>query len=106
MTRRLALSFPRSRPRFGCQTSHLSVSSGSQPILTMAVFLRVVPDLVIEVISPGDRTVEVLAKVLMWLEAGAALVWVADPVAETITVYSNEAHPRALSNDDILDGGN
>ena len=68
-------------------------------------FLRVVPDLVIEVVSPFDRAVEVLAKVVMWLEAGAAAVWVVDAVAETITVYTSDAQPTVLSNDDVLDGG-
>jgi Uma2 family endonuclease len=60
---------------------------------------------VVEVISPYDRTVEILAKVLVWLKAGAALVWVADPVAETITVYSNDAQSLVLRSEDILDGG-
>lgn len=68
-------------------------------------FLRVIPDLVIEVISPSDRAVEVLAKVVMWLEAGVRAVWVADPVAETITVYTSDAAPRVLRSGDILDGG-
>ena len=68
-------------------------------------FLRVIPDLVVEVISPYDRTVEILAKVLVWLKAGAALVWVANPVAETITVYSNDAQSLVLRSEDILDGG-
>jgi Uma2 family endonuclease len=69
-------------------------------------YLRVVPDLVVEVISPSDRMVRVLAKVVMWLEAGVALLWLANPVAMTVTVYTSDDQPRVLSNDDILDGGN
>ena len=36
------------------------------------------PDLAAEVLSPGDRPSEVLAKVADWLAAGTRLVWVID----------------------------
>ncbi len=68
-------------------------------------FLRVAPDLVVEVISPSDRMVEVLAKVVMWLEAGVALLWLVDPVAMTVTVYRPDDPPRTLTRDETLDGG-
>jgi Uma2 family endonuclease len=68
-------------------------------------FLRVVPDLVIDVTSPHDRPVEVLAKVVMWLEAGVAMVWVVNSAAESVTVYTSTTDPRVLSGDDVLDGG-
>lgn len=68
-------------------------------------FLRVVPDLVVEVISPWDRAGEVLAKVLMWLDAGTTLVWLVDPAAATVTVFEHDAMPRILGSEDSLDGG-
>jgi Uma2 family endonuclease len=37
------------------------------------------PDLAVEILSPGDRPGEVLAKVGDWLNAGTRLVWVIDP---------------------------
>jgi len=37
------------------------------------------PDLAVEVLSPGDRPGQVLAKVADWLSAGTRLVWVLDP---------------------------
>src|SRR5436190_21493813 len=36
------------------------------------------PDLVVEVLSPGDRPGEPLAKIADWLSAGTRLVWVID----------------------------
>src|SRR3954452_24163149 len=42
-------------------------------------FLRVVPDLVAEVVSPGDRASELEEKVQTWLHAGVRLVWVVYP---------------------------
>lgn len=67
-------------------------------------FLRVPPDLVVEVLSPFDRSVEVLAKVVMWLEAGVALLWLVDPGAETVTVYRPGDPPRLLTREQTLDG--
>ena len=36
-------------------------------------FLRLAPDLVVEVVSPTDRMTAVLAKAMMWLDAGVRL---------------------------------
>ncbi|MDQ3696159.1 MAG: Uma2 family endonuclease [Chloroflexota bacterium] len=68
-------------------------------------FLRVPPDLAVEVISPGDRTSAVLAKAVMWLGAGSTIVWVVDPVARIVTVIRHETSPRLYTRDDTLDGG-
>jgi Uma2 family endonuclease len=68
-------------------------------------FLRLAPDLVVEVISPGDRDAEVAAKVEMWLDAGVRLVWVADPPARTVTIHVPGVEPRVLREGDELDGG-
>ncbi|MDQ3693598.1 MAG: Uma2 family endonuclease [Chloroflexota bacterium] len=66
---------------------------------------RVAPDLAVEVLSPSDRSVPVLAKVMTWLEAGTALVWLVDPEAETVTVFGSAASPRVVTIDQTLDGG-
>src|SRR5437879_7757494 len=42
-------------------------------------FPDLAPDLVVEVLSPGDRPGEVLAKVADWLSAETRLVWLVDP---------------------------
>jgi len=47
----------------------------------------VVPDLVVEVVSPNDLADEVNEKRIEWLEAGAKLVWVVHPVQQTIHAY-------------------
>lgn len=68
-------------------------------------FLRLAPDLVVEVISPWDGAGEVLAKVMMWLDAGSSLVWLVDPPAETVTVFAHDAAPQVLAGEELLDGG-
>ncbi len=61
------------------------------------------PDLAIEVISPNDRTREVLGKVSDYLAAGCKLVWLVDPVREEVQVFRSPFTPRTLAADDALE---
>lgn len=67
-------------------------------------YLRVIPDLVVEVVSPDDRHCEVIDKVRQWLEAGSRMVWVVDPPSRTVHVYRPGKDPKVLGPDDCLDG--
>src|SRR5213594_2843478 len=62
------------------------------------------PDLVVEVLSPGDRPGETLAKVGDWLEGGAKLVWVIDPERRVARVYRHDGTEPAIGDDAALDG--
>lgn len=64
------------------------------------------PDLVVEVLSPGDRAGEVLGKVADWLSAGAALVWVVDPERRLARVYRQDGGQHVVTADGALDGEN
>ena len=55
-----------------------------------AGFFQIAPDLAVEVLSPGDRPGEVLAKVADWLSAGTKLVWVVDPERRLARVYRHD----------------
>ena len=52
-------------------------------------FADVIPDLVVEVVSPHDRQPEIDAKTQMWLDAGVRLAMVVYP--ETQTVYAHHS---------------
>ncbi len=67
-------------------------------------FAEFAPDLAVEVLSPGDRPGEVLAKVADWLTAGTALVWVVDPERREARVYRADGTEAPLGADDALDG--
>ncbi len=67
-------------------------------------FANLSPDLVVEVLSPDDRPGEVLAKVGDWLSAGTRLVWLVDPMRETVRVYRSDGTDTTLSGDAKLDG--
>lgn len=62
------------------------------------------PDLAVEVLSPGDRPGEVLAKVADWLTAGSRLVWVVDPARREVRVYRQDGSETLLSTADVLAG--
>ncbi len=67
-------------------------------------YAEVVPDLVVEIVSPSDSRTAVNDKALMWLRYGARLVWVVHPDARVVDVH-REGHPvAALGENDALDG--
>jgi Uma2 family endonuclease len=67
-------------------------------------FLEMVPDLVVEVVSPGDSASYVQEKAEMWLESGVRLVWVVYPVPQSVVVYHSQGEARVLHTGDVLDG--
>jgi Uma2 family endonuclease len=67
-------------------------------------FPDLAPDLVVEVLSPGDRPGEVLAKVGDWLSAGTRLVWVVDSDRRAARVYRRDGTEAIVAGDQVLDG--
>lgn len=67
-------------------------------------FARYIPDLVAEVVSPNDTFTEVTEKVDDWLRAGVRVVWVVDPVQQTVRVYRPDQPVRVLRAEDTLSG--
>ena len=65
----------------------------------------VVPDLMIEVVSPSNSATEVVEKVEDYFRAGARLVWVVYPVQGVVHVFETSATAHILRRDDTLDGG-
>lgn len=80
------------------------VARGRLPEPDPVGFPTLAPDLVVEVLSPGDRAAEVLAKVRDWLAAGTRLVWVVDPTVLGATVYRADGSVTALPPGEQLDG--
>lgn len=62
------------------------------------------PDLVAEILSPGDAAADVLAKVADWLAAGTRLVWLVDPERSLVHVYRPDGSLTVLRKEDSLDG--
>jgi len=62
------------------------------------------PDLAVEVVSPGDRTGELLAKVGQWLDAGTSMVWLIDPQRVKAHIYRDDGEVTIVAADGRLDG--
>jgi Uma2 family endonuclease len=69
-------------------------------------YMPIVPDLAVEVISPNDLVYKVDEKVQEYLDAAFPLIWVADPKAKTVTVYSGGDRPVVYRADDELTAEN
>ena len=69
-----------------------------------------VPDLAVEIVSPGDTQKKKNAKLGKYRRAGVKLVWVLDPDDKTVTAYRPGANPVLFSGtqdvtaDDVLPG--
>jgi len=67
-------------------------------------YAALAPDVAVEVLSPGDRPGEVLAKVADWLSAGTRLVWVVDPERRLARVYRHDGSEAIVTAEGALDG--
>lgn len=61
-------------------------------------FVPFAPDLAIEILSPSNAASEIERKVIEYLDAGAAMVWLIDP--ETRSVRSYRGHEAVLIRQD------
>ncbi len=68
-------------------------------------FYEVVPDLVVEIVSPNDSPQYVAERVAMWLSHGVRLVWAVYPLARTVAAHPSAGPTLIYTEDDELDGG-
>lgn len=68
-------------------------------------FGKIAPDLVVEVVSPGERRGKIVQKVQEWLEFGVSVVWVIYPKRRQVHVYLLNQEPQILTENDTLNGG-
>jgi Uma2 family endonuclease len=67
----------------------------------------IIPDLVVEVVSPSDRYTEMNEKARLYLSDGVRLAWLVDPAGRNVAIHAAGADsPLVLRGDDaVLDGG-
>jgi Uma2 family endonuclease len=68
-------------------------------------FLKLAPDLAIEVLSPSETASDLQEKLDDYRVSGTPLVWVVDPVRRTVMVVGRDAPMRLLHESESLDGG-
>jgi len=68
-------------------------------------FVKVTPDLAVEVLSPSERASRLDEKLEDYRAVGIPLIWVIDPRRRTVMISEPNAAPRWLRTGDTLDGG-
>lgn len=63
-----------------------------------------VPVLVVEVLSPNDKQIEIDEKVDVYQKAGVPLIWVVDPHDKTVLVYRLGEEPTLVNMNQELSG--
>ena len=64
-----------------------------------------VPDLAVEILSPGNTPGEMARKLRDYFTAGVRLVWYIDPHSRTAKVYTGPDEGQTLTEAGVLDGG-
>ena len=80
------------------------VSRERLPPASTTGYPTLAPDLAVEVLSPGDRPGDVLAKVADWLSAGTRLVWVLDAARRLARVYRDDGSETVVTAEGALEG--
>ena len=68
-------------------------------------YLEVTPELVVEIVSPGDTQQAVNDKTLMWLSHGVLMVVEVYPAERAVMVHGLGSPAVTLTGGDVLDGG-
>ena len=67
-------------------------------------FSRVVPDFVIELLSPSDILTDTQAKMEEYIENGVSLGWLIDPAEQKVHVYRANGEVEILDNPETVSG--
>ena len=73
--------------------------------ITSKSYLDVMPELVVEVMSPSNRWTEMQDKIDEYFAAGAQLVWIVYPKRQQVYVFESAEKYTRLSAEDQLTGG-
>ena len=65
-------------------------------------FLDVAPELIVEIMSPSDRWIDIQEKLAEYFNIGVELVWLVDPQLEQIHVYRSLDEVSRLTAEDEL----
>ncbi len=67
-------------------------------------FLRIPPDLAVEVLAPNETVADYEDKVAEYLSWGVRLIWLVDPNTRTVTVVRSNGERQVLRERDVLSG--
>jgi Uma2 family endonuclease len=65
----------------------------------------ILPELMVEVVSPHDLAEEIIERLKEYFAAGTKVVWIVYPTQRLVYIYESPRQVRILSEADELDGG-
>jgi Uma2 family endonuclease len=65
-------------------------------------YLETIPDLIVEVRSKNDTLLALERKAQDYLQAGAVVVWVVDPIKRNVVEYRKDVAAKTYGEDDTL----
>jgi Uma2 family endonuclease len=83
-------------------TAYFAADRMTAALATTEGHCTVVPDLVVEVVSPHDTAGDVYVKVEEWLAAGARLVWVVYPESRVVQAHAADGRAARFRTGDTL----
>lgn len=69
------------------------------------MYPQMAPNLVVEVLSPGNTKAEMARKRLEYFHSGVQVVWMVDCTHRTIAIYTSSTNVRLVCETDTIDGG-
>lgn len=69
-----------------------------------AYLIRGIPVLAVEILSPSDTQERVAEKIAAYMANEVPLVWVVDPIFQTVTIHRPDAEPVLVNNQQTLSG--
>ena len=66
---------------------------------------QLAPNLIVEVLSPGNTMAEMARKRMEYFHAGVEVVWMVDCLNRSVAVYTSTSEVRVLDETDTIDGG-
>jgi Uma2 family endonuclease len=63
----------------------------------------IAPDLVVEVLSPNNTSIEIDRKLQEYMAAGIALVWIVNPDQRSVRVYRQDGTMRLFQGTDVIE---
>jgi len=74
----------------------------ANPFINPDLPLPLVPELVIEIVSPTDRKAAILEKISYLLALGVQVIWSIKPQRQSVIVYTPDADETVLTGDNVL----
>ena len=67
-------------------------------------FAAIVPDFIVEIVSPSNRGPELADKVRRYLQGGARLIWIINARRRQVAIYRPGREPEVLDDPELLHG--